>query len=122
MELLTAYAPPPSLARVRPPERAPLRVAAVQHRWHADPDEHRSALGEGVRLAAGEGAKLVCLQELTLSPYFAIVAGGGGGGEARPLAGPHALAVLRDRGEGAEGGWRRARARPGRADVHLRRR
>jgi N-carbamoylputrescine amidase len=76
MELLTAYAPPPSLARVREPERAPLRVAAVQHRWHADSDEHRNALAEGVRLAAGEGAKLVCLQELTLSPYFAIVADG----------------------------------------------
>jgi len=33
---------------------------------------HRDALAEGVRLAATDGAQLVCLQELTLSPYFAI--------------------------------------------------
>ena len=52
--------------------RTPFRVGAVQHRWHPDPDEHRAALAEGVALAAAEGAQLVCLQELTLSPYFAI--------------------------------------------------
>ncbi|HEY2637076.1 MAG TPA: carbon-nitrogen hydrolase [Solirubrobacteraceae bacterium] len=76
MELRTAYAPPPSPARVREPGRAPLRVGLVQQRWHPDPDEHRAALREGVRTAAAEGARLVCLQELTLSPYFAIVADG----------------------------------------------
>jgi N-carbamoylputrescine amidase len=65
-------APPRSHARVREPERAPFRVAAVQQRWHADPAEHEQALAEGIRLAAGRGARLVCLQELTLSPYFAI--------------------------------------------------
>ena len=48
-------------------------------------------------MAAGEGAKLVCLQELTLSPYFAITADGA----ARPPA--------------------RARAHPRRADDALRR-
>lgn len=63
---------PPSLARVDAPSRAPLRVGAVQHRWHADPQQHREVLAEGVRMAAQEGAQLVCLQELTLSPYFAI--------------------------------------------------
>jgi N-carbamoylputrescine amidase len=61
-----------SPARTRPPRRAPLRIAAVQQRWHADPDEHAEALAAGIRLAAGEGARLVCLQELTLSPYFAV--------------------------------------------------
>jgi N-carbamoylputrescine amidase len=76
MQLITAYEVPESLARVEAPRRAPLRVAAVQHRWHPDPDEHRAALAEGVRLAAAEGAVLVCLQELTLSPYFAITPGG----------------------------------------------
>jgi N-carbamoylputrescine amidase len=76
MQLITAYEPPESLARVAAPRRAPLRVAAVQHRWHPDPDEHRAALAEGVRLAAAERAVLVCLQELTLSPYFAITPGG----------------------------------------------
>ena len=83
-ELLTAYPPPPSLARVRPPERAPLRLGLVQERWHPDPDEHEQALGEGVRIAAGEGARIVCLQELTLSPYFAVTPGGPGAAGASP--------------------------------------
>ena len=77
MRLITATgSPPPSLARVHEPTRPPLRVAAVQQRWHPDPDEHRAAIAEGVRMAAAEGAQLVCLQELTLSPYFAVTAGG----------------------------------------------
>jgi N-carbamoylputrescine amidase len=77
LRLITAIGDvPPSYARVDEPTRPPLRVGAVQHRWHPDPDEHRAALAEGVALAAGEGAALVCLQELTLSPYFAITAGG----------------------------------------------
>ncbi len=61
-----------SPARVAAPERAPFRVAAVQHRWHDDPTVHETALAEAVRAAAGEGARLVCLQELTLSRYFAV--------------------------------------------------
>ncbi len=69
-------APPPSLARVEQPARAPFRVGAVQHRWHPDPAEHEAALAEGIRLAAARGAQLVCLQELTLSSYFAIVPDG----------------------------------------------
>ena len=68
--------PPPSYARVELGTRPPLRVAAVQHRWHPDPEEHRAALAEAVRVAAEQGATLVCLQELTLSPYFAITADG----------------------------------------------
>ena len=58
--------------------------ALVQHRWHPDPAEHRAALAEGVRMAAGEGARLVCLQELTLSPYFAITPDGPGAAGAAP--------------------------------------
>jgi N-carbamoylputrescine amidase len=61
-----------SPARVRPPGREPLRIGLVQQAWHADPDEHREALAAGIRIAAGRGARLVCLQELTLSPYFAV--------------------------------------------------
>jgi N-carbamoylputrescine amidase len=77
LKLITAIGDvPPSYARVDEPTRPPLRVGVVQHRWHPDPDEHRAALAEGVALAAGEGAALVCLQELTLSPYFAITEGG----------------------------------------------
>jgi len=71
----------PSPARRRGPERGVLRVGAVQERWYPDPDEHRRRLGDGVRAAASAGARLVCLQELTLSRYFAVdpqgpVAGG----------------------------------------------
>lgn len=65
--------PLPSPARVAAPERPPLRVGAVQLAWHPDPGEHRAALAEGVATAAAEGASIVCLQELTLSPYFASV-------------------------------------------------
>jgi N-carbamoylputrescine amidase len=71
-------APLPSPARVDPPARAPWRVGLVQQRWHADPAEHRAALSDGVRLAADAGAELVCLQELTLSPYFAVDPAGPG--------------------------------------------
>src|SRR3954452_22634950 len=63
---------PRSPARVDEPTRAPFRLGLVQERWHEDPDEHEAALAEGIAMAAGEGAKLVCLQELTLSPYFAV--------------------------------------------------
>jgi len=74
--LIVAPPPPDSPARTRPPRREPFRIAAVQQRWHADPDEHEAALAAGIKLAAREGARLVCLQELTLSRYFAVDAGG----------------------------------------------
>jgi N-carbamoylputrescine amidase len=61
-----------SPARTRAPGRAPFRIGAVQEAWHPDPAEHREALATGIRIAAGQGARLVCLQELTLSPYFAV--------------------------------------------------
>ena len=67
---------PQSYARVSEPARRPFRIGAVQHRWHPDPSEHEAALAEGIRAAAQHGAQLVCLQELTLSPYFAITADG----------------------------------------------
>ena len=84
MILRTAYEPPDSPARVDPPTRAPVRIGVVQHAWHADPEEHERALGDGVRTAAGEGARLVCLQELTLSPYFAITPAGPHGAGVEP--------------------------------------
>ncbi|MGN6188582.1 MAG: nitrilase-related carbon-nitrogen hydrolase, partial [Conexibacter sp.] len=65
-------APADSPARVRDPRRGAFRVGAVQHRWHDAPAAHEVALAEGIRLAAEQGARLVCLQELTLSPYFAV--------------------------------------------------
>jgi N-carbamoylputrescine amidase len=90
-ELLTAYPAPPSPARTRPSERAPLRVGLVQERWHPDPEMHRGALAAGIRMAAAEGARIVCLQELTLSPYFAITPAGPAAAGAAPeelLSGP----------------------------------
>ena len=83
--LITAVGdPPPSLARTREPERRPLRLGAVQERWHEDPGEHEEALLAGIRLAAGQGATIVCLQELTLSPYFAITPDGPGAAGIEP--------------------------------------
>jgi N-carbamoylputrescine amidase len=77
-EIRLILAPPPesSPARTREPVREPFRVGAVQHRWHPDPHEHRQALAQGIAMAAREGARLVCLQELTLSRYFAVDPGG----------------------------------------------
>jgi N-carbamoylputrescine amidase len=75
-QVLTAYPAPPSPARTRPASRPPLRVGAVQERWHPDPEEHQSALAGGIRAAAAQGARIVCLQELTLSRYFAITPDG----------------------------------------------
>jgi N-carbamoylputrescine amidase len=63
---------PESLARVEKPGREPFRVGAVQQAWHPERDEHLDWLAEGIRIAAGAGAEIVCLQELTLSPYFAV--------------------------------------------------
>src|SRR5919112_197076 len=84
IRLIRAAEPPVSLARTRPPSRPPFRIAAVQHRWHPDAEEHEAALGEGIRLAAAEGAKLVCLQELTLSRYFAVDPSGPEAAGAKP--------------------------------------
>src|SRR3989440_12803468 len=75
-KLLTAYPPPPSLARTHPSSRPPLRIGLVQERWHPDPAEHEEALARGIRMAAAEGARIVCLQELTLSRYFAVTPDG----------------------------------------------
>jgi N-carbamoylputrescine amidase len=72
LQLIEKTGAEPSLARTREPGRAHFRIGAVQERWRPDPDEHREALAAGIRLAASRGAQLVCLQELTLSPYFAV--------------------------------------------------
>jgi N-carbamoylputrescine amidase len=71
-QLLTALgAPPPSPARTEPPARRPFRIGAVQVAWDPDPEAHEARLAAGIRLAAAQRSELVCLQELTLSPYFA---------------------------------------------------
>jgi N-carbamoylputrescine amidase len=75
---------PESPARARPAERPWLRVGAVQLAWSESSAEHLANLAEGVRLAAWQGASVVCLQELTLSPYFAVSDRGPGPGWAEP--------------------------------------
>jgi len=67
-----------SPARVDASARPSFRLGLVQHRWHPDAGEHRAALSEGIALAAAAGAQLVCLQELTLSPYLAATGAGAG--------------------------------------------
>ena len=73
-----------SPARALPPTRQPVRVAVVQEGWHGDAAAQEEAIAAGVRLAAGEGARLICTQELTLSPYFAITSDDGAEAEAIP--------------------------------------
>ena len=47
-----------------------LTVALVQERWYENSKEHQDNLANAIRSATQQGARLVCLQELTLSPYF----------------------------------------------------
>lgn len=68
MEILTAPAQEP-LSRSAPSERPPLRVGLVQHRWRPDRDELVSVLRSGIDRAAGEGASVVFLPEITLLRY-----------------------------------------------------
>ena len=120
IRLIRAAESPESPARTRPPSRPPFRIAAVQQRWHPDPDEHESALAAGIRMAAGEEARLICLQELTLSPYFAVDPAGPGPAGVRPEelpggrthsfaarmaaeTGAHVHASLYERAEGEDG-------------------
>ena len=66
---LTVATAPESLSRVKPATQKPLRVGLVQTKWHSDPAEHEAKLFEGIKIAAEAGAKIVFLQELTLSRY-----------------------------------------------------
>lgn len=45
-------------------------IGLVQEQWHSDPQKHQNNLSAGIQTAARQGARLICLQELTLSPYF----------------------------------------------------
>jgi N-carbamoylputrescine amidase len=71
LRVITSFGPTTSPARVAPATRAAFRIGAVQEQWHPDAGDHRAALRAGVSVAAEAGAALVCLPELTLSPYFA---------------------------------------------------
>ncbi|MQA63244.1 MAG: hydrolase [Actinophytocola sp.] len=68
MQLIIAEVPD-SPARTTEPTRRPVTVGLVQTRWHDNPDEHAAVLADGIRTAAGAGASVVFLPELTLSRY-----------------------------------------------------
>ena len=95
----------------------------MQERWHPDPDEHRAALAAGIRSAAEQGAQLVCLQELTLSRYFAVDPGGpnAAGAEPEDLPGGPTLRVSRhgSRGRPVSTCTRRCTSAPGRHEDGL---
>ena len=73
-ELIVANGVLPSLFRTEVAARVPLRVGVLQCAWHQNPVEHAGVIRRGVQLAVAEGAKVVLLQELTLSPYFCSLA------------------------------------------------
>ena len=120
IRLIDAFGPQSSPARTRASQRPLFRIGAVQERWHADADEHAEALAAGVRRAADAGAELICLQELTLSRYFAVDPRGpaAAGAEPEPLpggatyefaarmaaeTGAHVHASLYERADGEDG-------------------
>lgn len=70
---LTVATLPASLSRTRAPERAVVRVAAVQFRWRDNPTEHQQVIADAIRQAHQNGAQVVFLPELTLSRYPADV-------------------------------------------------
>ncbi|MCX6388939.1 MAG: hydrolase [Solirubrobacterales bacterium] len=84
MRLVESGPPLTSPARVAARGRGVLRVGAVQQRWHEDAEVHAQALGDGVAMAVRAGAQIVFLQELTLSPYFAVSAEGPSPATAHP--------------------------------------
>lgn len=69
MNTMTADAPV-SLTRSAPPQRPPLRIGLVQHRWRPDRAELTDVLSNAIARAAAAGARIVFLAELTLSRYL----------------------------------------------------
>jgi N-carbamoylputrescine amidase len=102
MITLTATAPA-SLSRSTESTRPPVRVGLVQHRWRSDADELAKVLRDGIDRAAGEGAALVCLPEITLLRYPADTPAGPNPGDTAEdlLGGPtFALAAEAARANG----------------------
>ena len=74
--IITTATAPDSLSRTTPSDRPPLRVGLVQHRWRPDAKELTTVLRDGIDRAAGEGARVVFLPEITLLRYPADVPAG----------------------------------------------
>jgi N-carbamoylputrescine amidase len=68
MIVLTSHAPEP-LTRSKESQRAALRVGLVQHRWRHDQDALCGVLADAIARAAGGGARIVFMPELTLYRY-----------------------------------------------------
>lgn len=87
MKLIVSHQNPVSFARASDAQRAPLTVALVQHHWREDAAELAAVLTDAIGQAAGAGAQIVMLPELTLSRYPADVrAGANPGASAEDLA------------------------------------
>lgn len=87
MKLIVSHQNPVSFARAGDAQRAPLTVALVQHHWREDAAELAAVLTDAIGQAAGAGAQIVMLPELTLSRYPADVrAGANPGASAEDLA------------------------------------
>ena len=66
---LTQVVSPKSLSRVREPERAVLKVAAVQLSHNVDSAAHTATVIEAIEIAVEAGAQIIFLPELTPSKY-----------------------------------------------------
>jgi N-carbamoylputrescine amidase len=66
---VTQVVSPKSLSRVREPERAVIKVAAVQIGHNVDSAAHIATVIEAIETAVDAGAQIIFLPELTLSRY-----------------------------------------------------
>jgi N-carbamoylputrescine amidase len=66
---LTQVVSPKSLSRVREPERAVVKVAAVQISHNVDSAAQIAKVIEAIEIAVNAGAQIIFLPELTLSRY-----------------------------------------------------
>ena len=66
---VTQVVSPKSLSRVREPERAVVKVAAVQIGHNVDSAAHIATVIEAIETAVDAGAQIIFLPELTLSRY-----------------------------------------------------
>lgn len=63
------------------------RIALLQTAWSSDRETLKNTYHNLVRMAVNDGAEMICLQEFSLSPYFASKIDGSGFGWAEPLSG-----------------------------------
>jgi N-carbamoylputrescine amidase len=65
-----------------------LTIGLVQQRWAGSFDRMRDATAAGIRAAAAQGARLVCLQELHAGTYFCQTEDTAVFDQAEPIPGP----------------------------------